>query len=143
MAQGVIYYTIHEPVSPSHDLLERADDLIFIKEGFSWPALFFPLLWLLYHRMWLVLVGYFAILVFVGLGATYSGMSEAGETIVFLLINLLFAYEANDLRRWYLGLKGYHMIASVAGNNRSECERRFFNMWLPRIRAGSQPAMVS
>ena len=30
----------------------------FVKDGFSWPALFVPILWILWHRLWLALVWY-------------------------------------------------------------------------------------
>ena len=36
--------------------MQRADRLAFVKDGFSWPALFVPLLWLIYHRMWIELI---------------------------------------------------------------------------------------
>ena len=36
-------YSVYEPPSEAPDLMQRADRLAFVKEGFSWPALFVPL----------------------------------------------------------------------------------------------------
>ena len=140
-------YTIHEPDDVVPDLLARADDLVFIKEGFAWLALFFAPLWLIYHRLWLVLLGF--ILVFAALGAALGalGVDATAKAWVSMLMVIVFAYEANDLRRWYLGLRGYHMAAMVSGRNRVDCERRFFNMWLARVKTSvkqtSQPAIAT
>ena len=46
-------YSVYEPPTEAPNLTERADRLAFVKEGFSWPALFVPLLWLIYYRMWI------------------------------------------------------------------------------------------
>ena len=53
---SVTLYSVYEPPSEAQDLKDRADSLVFVKEGFSWPALFIPGLWLIYRRMWLELV---------------------------------------------------------------------------------------
>ena len=28
-------------------------DIVFVKDGFSWPAFFFTAVWALWHRLWL------------------------------------------------------------------------------------------
>lgn len=53
-------YSVYEP-SGDASVEARAGRIAFVKEGFSWVALFVPLLWLLYQRMWLELVAYLAI----------------------------------------------------------------------------------
>ncbi len=58
-------YSVYEPPTQAPDLAERADRLAFVKEGFSWPALLVPLLWLLYYRMWIEFI--LLVLVYVGL----------------------------------------------------------------------------
>ena len=35
-------------------------DMVPIKEGFCWPALFFSLFWSIWHRLWLVALGLIA-----------------------------------------------------------------------------------
>ena len=46
-------YTIHAPSAG-----RRPDDptaFVAIKDGFCWPALFIPLVWTVYRRLWVVL----------------------------------------------------------------------------------------
>ena len=41
----MIVYTVHEPGIPAKSLDERADEVVFVKEGFTWWGfLFAPLL---------------------------------------------------------------------------------------------------
>ena len=51
-------------------------------------------------------------------------------------LNLLIGFEADALRRWALDRKGWQMLGSVSGRTVDECERRFFDGWLP-----SQPIL--
>ena len=127
----MIIFTVHEPQRPAQGLEARADSIVFVKEGFTiWGFLFGPL-WLLYNRAW----GAFILtLVFMaGLAALLGqlGLRNEGPAIVDLLVSLIIGFEGNDILRWSLERKGYGLVASVAGRNRLECERRFFEAWLP------------
>jgi hypothetical protein len=56
-------------------------------------------------------------------------------------LNILIGFEADTLRRWGLERRGWHTVATVTGANAAECERRFFDSWLPTqpiLAAGSQ-----
>jgi hypothetical protein len=114
------YYSVHaplgEPVSP-----ER---FVFVKDGFSWPAFFVPILWILWHRLWLALVWY---VVFV-LGVAWIGrlVSEDVASIVAVLGTLLLALEANNIRRIALENRDREEIGASFGKNISEADARFF-----------------
>jgi hypothetical protein len=99
--------------------------LVFVKDGFNWPALFFAGPWLIYRRMWLTLVGY----IVVAMAATWAAaqISEGFATFVGLAIHVLFALEANQLRVWTLERNGYRMIAVSEGRNLEEAEIRYFS----------------
>jgi hypothetical protein len=43
----------------------------------------------------------------------------------------LLAFEGDSLRRWALARRGWRMLGASNGRNRAECERRFFEAWLP------------
>jgi hypothetical protein len=130
----MLIYTVHEPGRPAQSLDERADGVVFIKEGFTgWGFLFGPL-WLLFNGLWLELVlalllsaGAAALLIELGLG-----QDQASGLANFLLM-LIVGFEGNSLRRWRLERKGYVFLASVAGKSFEECERRFFDAWLPAV----------
>ena len=134
----VTLYSVYEPPSEAQDLEDRADSLVFVKDGFSWPALFVPGLWLLYRRMWLELVlflGLFLVLAWV------FGPSEQGQTMfgwLGLALVVLFAFEANDLRSAALERRGYRQMGTAAGDSRDDAELAFFRSWLPRQERGRQ-----
>jgi hypothetical protein len=127
-------YTVHEQPSPPADRIDRAEKLIFIKDGFSWLALIFGPLWLLVHRLWWPLLGY--ALLAGGLQMVHR-LLRVDVGLVMMAINLLLAFEADTLRRWALDRKGWHVLATVSGRTAEEAERRFFDGWLP-----SQPIIT-
>ena len=129
----MIIFTVHEPQHPAQGIEERAGDLVFVKEGFTlWGFIFGPL-WLLYNRAWLaflITLGVMAILTALLNGA---GLGYQTPLIVDLLVSFIIGFEGNDILRWTLERKRYSFLATVTGRNRLECERRFFDAWLPHI----------
>ncbi len=139
-----------DPVRPTQAAAER---VAFVKEGFCWPALFIPVIWLLWHRMWLVLLGYIAVVVAIEIAVVLTGLSSDGAIhgVVAVLFALLFACEANGLRRWTLERRGWRLFGVANGSRRDEAEARFFTAWLgnaaqppapPPDRPPRQPAFV-
>jgi hypothetical protein len=122
-------YTVHEPVNRSRDPLERIDQVVFIKEGFAWLAMIAPMLWLIYHRMWLVLVALAGVFFVAGFFVSALAVSEVMSSAVFMALQLAFAFEANDLRRWYMELRGYEVIATISAPDYEAGQLRFFQLW--------------
>jgi hypothetical protein len=56
---------------------------------------------------------------------------EQWLALAFTLLHLLIGFEAGSLRRWTLDRKGWRYVASVTGRSTADCERRFFEEWLP------------
>jgi hypothetical protein len=128
----VSVYSVYEPPGDAPDLASRAERLAFVKEGFSWPAFFVPLLWLIYYRMWVEFV--LLVLVYVALQLAF-GTDSQGQSLVGWIglgISVLFALEANDLRTSSLERRGYALAGVASGRSRTEAERAFFTAWLPR-----------
>jgi len=128
----VTVYSVYEPPAETKDLVERADRLAFVKEGFSWPAFFVPLLWPLYHRMWIEFVVLLLIYIGIQLVVGAEPQAQALSAWIGLAISVLFAFEANDLREASLARRGYKFAGTAAGRGRTEAERFFFNLWLPQ-----------
>jgi len=129
-------FTVHEPAEPASDPLKRADQLVFVKEGVAWLALFFPVIWLLVQRMWLVLVLFILALIGVSAATMSLGANQQIAGLSSIALAILLAVQANDLRRWKLNRSGYRMVAAVAGRSRDECERRFFADWTDQMDLG-------
>jgi hypothetical protein len=127
----MIIYTVHEPDRPGQTIETRADSIAFVKEGFTiWGFLFGPL-WLLYNRAWLAFILTVVLMAGIAAGLVELGLKNQAPALVDILVSLIIGFEGNDILRWTLRRKGYAFIASVAGRNRLECERRFFDAWLP------------
>jgi hypothetical protein len=127
----MLTFTVHEPPDPPADRIDRAERLAFVRDGFSWGAALFTPIWLLMHRLWWPFVAYVAaesLIAYVG----QSTLVESGWlTLAALALGLLVGFEADTLRRWSLARRGWSTIGAVSGRNVEDCERRWFEMWLP------------
>jgi hypothetical protein len=127
----VTAYYVYEPGSEAPTVSARADALDFVKDGISWPALIVPALWLIYHRMWIELLVYLAAYAALGWAMSYSQNGSDLLSWVAIALSLLFAFEANDLRRYALERKGYRQVGVAIGGSREAAELSFFRTWLP------------
>lgn len=135
-------FTVHEPPTPGEGS-GRFDRFAFVKEGFSWPALFFPFIWALWHRMWWVLLGWLAVAVATTVIAELVPETETVVGVFSVLFTLWFALEANGLRRWSLDQKGWRMVGVAAGRDLVEAEQSFFRRQEPAARTAPAPARVA
>ena len=118
-------YTVHAPGEEREPAAEnRLERAVFIKDGISWPALFVPALWLLWHRLWLALIGWITFALVVAWIGRLLGDDAAG--ILAVLGQILFALEANNIRRWSLARRGWTDIGGSFGKIKDEAEIRFF-----------------
>ena len=124
-------YTVHEPPTPPADLFDRAESLVFVKEGFTWAAAVLTPFWLLANRMWIAFAGYLAGMFALQLLLFLAGAGQRWTSWIILGVHFLFGLEASTLRRWTLDRNGWRTVGSVVGRNWAECERRFFESWLP------------
>ena len=117
-------YTVLAPVGGDRPAAD-AMDLVFVKEGFCWPALFVPELWLIFRRMWLVLL--IDIAVIAGVSLVGERIGEPLAAVFLVAARLLFALEGNELRRWTMRRRGYALVGVAGGDSLSEAEVRFFS----------------
>ena len=119
---------------------KSADDVVFVREGFSRWALLFPLLWLAIKGMWIVLVIALAAQFLIWAIAEALGFGEAMRLIFSLAINLILGFQGNDLLRWTYGRRGYKEAGLVQGDDLEEAEYRFFTeIGLPQSADSAQP----
>ena len=120
-------YTVHAPRDFDPDDPDTAERLRFVKDGFSWPALFFAPLWILWHRMWLTLVWYVVFVLVVMW--TDRLLGEASAQVLGLLGALWLGFEGNDIIRRSLRAKGWTEFGGSFGRGRTEAEIRYFASW--------------
>ena len=131
-------YTIHEEPEPLSDRVERAERLVFVKDGFSWAAALFAPFWFLLYRLWWPLVAYIAISAAFQIAQRTVSLDARWLGLAGVALGLLIGFEADTLRRWGLERRGWRMIGTVTGVSTVDCERRFFDSWLP-----SQPILAT
>jgi hypothetical protein len=126
----VAVYTVHEPPGPRAERIERAEDLVFVRDGFSWAAALFAPIWLLVHRLWLAFFAYVVTVAVLGI-ALAALDAEHWTGWALLAVHLLVGFEADTLRRRKLERRGWRLVGTVTGPSLVDCERRFFEGWLP------------
>jgi hypothetical protein len=132
-------YTVHEPRLRSGAAASDAERFAFVRDGFSFWAFLLAPLWMLRHRMWLVLVGYVAVSAALEILVQMFGASMSIAGLIGVLISLLVGLEAGTLRRFTLSRRGWKNIGIVSGEDLEDAERRFFDAWLRRA-AAAPPA---
>jgi hypothetical protein len=131
-------FTVHEPPLRPADLMPDPERVLFVRDGFSFWAFLVAPLWMLWHRMWLVLVAYLVLAGGLLAVLLVVGASPAAVIVACLLISLLVGLEAGTLRRVTLRRRGFKEVGLSSGNDREVAERRFFATW--RRDGTSRPA---
>jgi hypothetical protein len=139
----MLTFTVHESPDPPTDRIDRAERLAFVRDGFSWSAALFTPIWLLVHRLWWPFVGYLGLETLIALLGHRALVHSGWITLAGLALGLIFGLEADTLRRWQLARRGWTTLGAVSGRNADDCERRFFDMWLPSQPILAHPASVS
>ncbi|HEX9465194.1 MAG TPA: DUF2628 domain-containing protein [Alphaproteobacteria bacterium] len=102
-------------------------EAVFIREGFSWGAFFFSLLWALRYRLWLGALVILALSIAVSLVSDLVGLDPITSAALGLAVALIIGWEANDWRRRSLARRGHMNAGLIAAESRLEAERRFFS----------------
>jgi hypothetical protein len=127
-------YTVHAPVATNAGL-RATDRFAFVRDGFHfWAALLGPV-WLIWHRLWLALLGWIVAIFAMEVGMTRLG---AGPTAIFfadVLVALLMGFEAASLWRWTLSRRNWRQLDIVVADDEEQAERRFFDRWTAKRRA--------
>src|SRR5437762_6611486 len=95
-------YTVHEPPPKLLRPASNPERFAFVRDGFSFWAFLLGPLWMIRHRMWLVLVGY--VVLVGGMQFLLQRFEAEGgvAAMVGLLVALLIGFEAGTLRRFTL-----------------------------------------
>jgi hypothetical protein len=107
-------------------------DIVFVKAGICWPALFIPVIWGLFRRQWTAVGLYLLLALLLGGAARLSGLDGLTEAALAGLLNLAAALFGNDWRAWRLqAADGYRLVGVVGARNLATAERRWFTELAP------------
>jgi Protein of unknown function (DUF2628) len=132
----VTLYSVYEPPGKAQDPEERGEQLVFVKDGFSWPALLVPGLWLLYQRMWLELALFVALFALLGWMFGPGDQEQTLFAVLSVALIVLFAFEANDLQGAALERQGHTQVGTAIGSGLDAAELAFLQSWQPREEKG-------
>lgn len=113
------FYTIHE--RPAQTAGGDAD-VLAIASGFRWWAAIAPIVWLLWHRLWLGLVLYLLFSLLLGIAFALGDIAEPAATAIGLAVSLLIGFGAADYWRWTLERKGWRLVAVLRADAAADAE---------------------
>lgn len=141
-------FTLHLPADARPGDPEPLENAVLVRDGFSWGAFVFTVLWFFAHRLWLAGLGVLVLLVAFNLGLAALGLRPVAAFAADLLVSVLIGLEANTLRRWTLQRRGRPAVDLVTASDRDEAETKAFARWLapqenrPRAAAAATPLSV-
>jgi hypothetical protein len=134
-------YTVHEPPLKRFEQTSDPERFDFVRDGFSFSAFVFGPLWMLWHRMWLVLLGYVGVSVALELLFSVLGTTAAPRLVAGFLLAILVGIESATLRRFTLGRRRWTNLGVIVADDLEAAERRFFDVWVKS--GGAAPRTTS
>ena len=109
------------------DGVEKDDETVLIRDGFAWLALVFPLIWLLWNRLWFATL--MLLLLSVAIAAAIAVFPD--QSLIFtaasLVVSVFVALEGNG---WRIGKKerlGWTFRTVVEAPDRATAEEIWFS----------------
>jgi len=102
---------------------QKIEDIKFIKDGFSFKALFFNVLWFAYYKMWKEVFA--VILVNICLFFLAKFFLDFDKLLIEIAFAVMIAMNANFWLTTHFKKQGYKIIAVIFGNNLADAEFRF------------------
>ena len=125
-------YTVHCPpvskATTSEDT-SRIEKIIFLRDGFSFPAFCFGPLWLLWKGAWAMATLWVIVAGFCGYASLKLGVPTEGVLLLSFVFAAWFGFEATHLYALLLERRGYIARDLVIGDNEEEAEEVFFSRW--------------
>lgn len=96
-----------------------------VKEGFSWPGLFFGCWWMLWHGMLAWALLFFVINVAINfvnhlVGPDGSALARASVVMMYLYMYLYPGYKGNQIREVSLTGRGFRLVDTLMAENGKE-----------------------
>jgi hypothetical protein len=135
-------YTVHEPPPREEGVAPDPERFVFVRDGFYFWAFLLSPLWMLRHRLWLVLVAYVVLVGGLDVGLALAGASRSVTLGINVVVALLIGFEAASLYRLTLNRRGWRNVGVVVGDSLEEAERRFFDAWVRQGPSSAGPEIV-
>jgi hypothetical protein len=134
-------YTVHAPAASSVDF-RATDRFVFVRDGFHVWAALLGVVWLVWHRLWLALIGWIVLMTAIDVALVKLGVTGATVLAVDGLLALLLGFEAASLERWTLSRRKWRQLDIVVADDEEGAERRFFDRWTERQRVAANDQLA-
>lgn len=104
----------------------NSDKVVFIREGFSWGAAAFTILWALWRRLWVLSAVLAAVFAAIGVAGGLGLLSPAVSLAVQAGMALLLGMEARGLEILSHERAGYHQAGLIEARSREAAELAYF-----------------
>ena len=135
----MVVFNVYEPPQVARDRIDRATQLVFVKDRFSWLAAILPAVWFLVKGLWVELALFIAGAAMLTWGLETSGAAAELSGMMLLIVQIVIGFEAGLIQATSLERRGWRHVGTVTGHNQDEAERRFFETWQPG-EAGARPS---
>lgn len=126
----MIVYSVYEPPGSDASRVQRADDLVFVRDAFSRPTIVLGPLWLAFTKQWDSLLAYFLLAAVLALVVLVAEIPLAFWGYFFLGLNAIFALEQPLFRGFLLEARGWKFVGVSEGRTEQDAEHRFVDAWL-------------
>lgn len=116
-------YVVMEPGDVAQD--EAQERATFVRDGFSFIAFVMPVLWLLWHRLWLAAAAALILTLGSAVLLEHWGGRPILAVVVPLLLAIYFGNEAPALQLASLRIRGWREWGALEAANRTEAELRY------------------
>ncbi len=125
-------FTVHLPPTPPGGR-PAPEKIVFLRDGFSFPAFLLGPIWLLWRRAWIPAVVWGVLLALVAGGGALFKMPKETSSFAAFGLALILGFEGNRILAWSLQRRGYAESDLVIGDNENEAEEVYFG----RLQAGA------
>ena len=115
-------FVVLEP--PARSAFAASERAVLVRDGFSLLAFLVAPLWLLWHRLWVETLLYFAVALALAALGKLAGYEVAGS-LLSLLVSIYFGLEGAALRIAALRRRGWREWGVVEANSARDAELRY------------------
>ncbi|GGK32207.1 DUF2628 domain-containing protein [Salinarimonas ramus] len=137
-------YTVHLPGDARVGDPAAYERAVLVRDGFVWPAFFFSVLWMLWHRLWLAAIASVVALAAFSWALGALGVDPGAAVLANLLVSVLIGLEASSLRRWTYARRGWRIVDVVSAPGYDEADALACARWMAlAARPAPAPALVA
>lgn len=88
-----------------------------VKQGWSWPAFFFTVIWAMVKKMWALGVGLFGLFFVIGFIGGDAGGADVVVNLLSLVASVVFGIQGNAWREKNLIGRGFELVGTLNASN--------------------------